>query len=286
MDLEESKEAMALEPLLLGKWLRNNESKGPEEPVPRRYHSAVVHKSSIFIYGGIPSTEVPDPEVEQAIAYKFNFNSKAWTRSPTHFLSSNPFSFAYAHSTIVYNNMMYLFGGRNYKTGAYLSGLWCLNLESFNWKRQELKGYVPVHREHAVMVLHQRSSIVLYGGRYQNENLNDLHIYRIDNKMWVQVDSNSYDLKISCRLKPALCSQGDYLYLFGGERRLFQGSTPKNTLLRDFYQLKVINRPMSTRPDVWVKEIITNYSPTERTGTLINLADRYLALWGGHNGID
>lgn len=84
--------------------------------------------------------------------------------------------------------MMYIFGGKNYKTNEYLSGLWCLNLESYNWKRQELKGYYPSPREHAVMVLHQRSSLILYGGRNGRENLNDFHIYRIDNKMWLQIE--------------------------------------------------------------------------------------------------
>ncbi len=113
-----------------------------------------------------------------------------------------------------------------------------------------------------------------------------MHIYRIDNKIWLQVEQSSYDLRIPCRLKPALCSLGDHIYLFGGERRLAQGSTSRNELLKDFYQLKIINRPMSSRPDVWVKEVITNYSPSERAGSLISLADRYLVLWGGLNAID
>lgn len=55
MDLEEPKEAMALEPLALGKWIKNNEARGQDEPLPRRYHSSVIHKSSIFVYGGILS---------------------------------------------------------------------------------------------------------------------------------------------------------------------------------------------------------------------------------------
>lgn len=27
----------------------------------------------------------------------------------------------------------------------------------------------------------------------------------------------------------------------------------ENVLMNDFYQLKLLNRPMSSRPDVWVK---------------------------------
>lgn len=176
---------------------------------------------------------------------------------------------------------MYLFGGKNYKNDGYVVGLWCLNLESFNWKRQELKGYSPSPRENASLVLHQRSMIVLYGGRNEGNNLNDLHIYRIENKVWIQIEETSYDMKISCRLKPALASQGDFLYLFGGERMIAHEDSVTNLLLDDFYQLKFLYRPMSTKPDVWIKEIITNTKPAKKVGTFLNLNDKYLMLWGG-----
>lgn len=128
MDLEEAREALALDPLIIGNWVRDKDQRGPDEPTPRRYHSAVVHKSSLFVYGGVPSSDVLSAEAEQSIAYRFNFNAKMWTRNQTHFLSNHSFSFIYGHSTSVYNNMMYLFGGRSYKSGGYLTGLWCLNL--------------------------------------------------------------------------------------------------------------------------------------------------------------
>lgn len=60
-------------------------------------------------------------------------------------------------------------------------------------------------------------------------------------------------MKIPCRLKPAITSQGDYIYIFGGERMIAYQDTVKNCLLDDFYQIKLLYRPMSTKPDVWVK---------------------------------
>lgn len=158
-----------------------------------------------------------------------------------------------------------------------------MNLESFNWKRQELKGYSPSPRENAALVLHQRSMIVLYGGRNEGNNLNDLHIYRIENKVWIQIEESSYDLKVSCRLKPALASQGDYLYLFGGERMIADEDNMTNLLLDDFYQLRFLYRPMSTKPDVWIKEIITNVKPAKKVANFININEKYLMLWGGDN---
>jgi hypothetical protein len=40
---------------------------------------------------------------------------------------------------------------------------------------------------------------------------------------------------------------------------------------------------MSTRPDVWIKEIITNSIPPPRVASFATLAERYLILWGGEN---
>ena len=57
----------------------------------------------------------------------------------------------------------------------------------------------------------------------------------------------------------------------------------KNILLNDFYQLKFINKPMNSRPDVWIKQIITNYGPTERVASFVNINEKYLMLWGGSN---
>lgn len=66
------------------------------------------------------------------------------------------------------------------------------------------------------MVLHQRNLLIVYGGEYQGQTLNDLYVYRSENKYWITIDESSYDLRIPCRMRPALCSQGDYIYLFGG----------------------------------------------------------------------
>jgi hypothetical protein len=62
-----------------------------------------------------------------------------------------------------------------------------------------------------------------------------------------------------------------------------QGAATTNYLLSDFYQIRIINRPMSSQPDLWVKVIIAGHGPTERVATFVNLNERYLMLWGGHN---
>lgn len=44
-----------------------------------------------------------------------------------------------------------------------------------------------------------------------------------------------------------------------------------NILQKDFYQLKLINKPMSNKPDIWIKQIITNYGPNEKIASFATL---------------
>ena len=57
MDLSELLEVVAIEPPVLGNWIKETEERHSEEPIQRRYHSAIIHKSSLFIYGGILKEE-------------------------------------------------------------------------------------------------------------------------------------------------------------------------------------------------------------------------------------
>lgn len=79
-------------------------------------------------------------------------------------------------------------------------------------------------------------------------------------------------MKIPCRLKPALVSQGQYIYLFGGQRQTTsQENHLETTLLDDFYQIKFLHKPMNSKPDIWAKQIITQYKPAPRVANFINI---------------
>ena len=90
-------------------------------------------------------------------------------------------------------------------------------------------------------------------------------------------------MKIPCRLRPGICSHGDHIYFFGGEQATISEEGMNYKCLDDFYQIKLINRPMSNSPDLWVKNVITSTSPQERVANLVNCGDKYLVLWGGSN---
>jgi len=56
-----------------------------------------------------------------------------------------------------------------------------------------------------------------------------------------------------------------------------------NSLQKDFYQLRLINKPMSNKPDIWIKQIITNYGPTEKIASFVTIGEKYLLLRGPEN---
>ncbi len=58
----------------------------------------------------------------------------------------NPLMNVYSHCCVVHGNVMYLFGGRSGKNGECSNELWGMNLESFNWRKQDQKGVVPPKR--------------------------------------------------------------------------------------------------------------------------------------------
>ena len=285
--MQEEEAEITVEPIVFGSLTRPNEV-SRDEPCQRRFHSAAVHKNMVYIFGGIPVVEPADPENEQRTLYRYNAFGKNWSQIPTAFAGNASFSFVSGHSAAFMNNSMFLVSGRNYRTDEYLLGVWSTTIDSSNkatWKRQDIKGYSPGPRQHAAFVAHQRSTIILYGGEHRGEVLNDCHIYRTDNKLWVAIDEYSYDMRLECRLKPGLCSLNDHLYLFGGEKSVLVQDEVQYEPLNDFHQIRLLNRPMNSRLDVWVKRIVTHYGPTPRVGSLLAASERVLFLWGGDNGV-
>lgn len=241
----------------------------------------VFHKNCIFVFGGEAPQAPPLSDNDCRFIYKYNLNSKAWLKMQTNFLgAASSFGNLSGHSCVVSNNVMFLFGGKNQQTGEYLNQIWGLNLESLNWKKPDLKGHSPQPREFASMLLHSKNFILVYGGRAHGKNLNDMHVLKVDAKIWLHVSPESYEFKVPCRLRPAICSYGDYIYLFGGEREVADKSLLKREYLQDFYQLRLINRS-STRIDVWTKKILTSFHPSARAAVLTPYNDKYLLLYGG-----
>ena len=46
-------QALAIESPLFWHWGKDSNQRQTDEPSPRRCHSAVIHKSSLYVYGGL-----------------------------------------------------------------------------------------------------------------------------------------------------------------------------------------------------------------------------------------
>lgn len=101
-------------------------------------------------------TDSRDLEDRNEIACWFNFNKKS-------FLSSENFSGKkgsksleipskrWGHCSIVYNNNMYVFGGRY--SSRNLANIFAFNLENFFWYKIEPIGQIPPARDSHSMIL-------------------------------------------------------------------------------------------------------------------------------------
>ena len=80
MIIEEQMSELAISPLQIGSSMRASEESQSEEPSQRKFHSAVIHKNSLYVYGGLISGEVSNEQTEQLTIYRYNITSKVWTR--------------------------------------------------------------------------------------------------------------------------------------------------------------------------------------------------------------
>lgn len=92
-------------------------------PSPRDRHVSVVHKDSIFIFGGYDGfNRVND-------FFEYNIIQNSW-QEVLHSGRGNPPSPRHSHSAVVYNDSMYIFGGYD---GKYKNDFFRFNFLTNEW---------------------------------------------------------------------------------------------------------------------------------------------------------
>ena len=63
-----------------------------------------------------------------------------------------------------------------------------------------------------------KSNLFLYGGKFEDNILKDINIYKIESKQWYTIETGNMEFLMVKRLRPGITVVNDIVYLFGGER--------------------------------------------------------------------
>ncbi|PKI85561.1 Kel2p [Malassezia vespertilionis] len=146
-------------------------------PIGRYGHTLSVIGSNLFVFGGQVESTFFDE------LWRFDLNSLKTT--PTWELvqtNGNTPPRRTGHSSIVYRNRLYIFGGTD--SNFHYNDTWCFDLVTYTWTELKCVGYIPAPREgHAACMVDD--IMYVFGGRGVDGNdLGDLASFKITSHRW------------------------------------------------------------------------------------------------------
>jgi len=230
-------------------------------PPPCRAQSATLVGRKIVIIGGGEGASYYNS------VFVFDIPSRRWSR-PT-FTSGDVPPPRRAHTTVLYQNKIWVFGGGNGLQA--LNDVWTLDvggsLDRMRWEQVAISGRKrPSPRGYHTANLVQNIMIVV-GGSDGRECFQDIWCLNLDTATWTHVKPDM----VHRRLSHSAAQVGSYLFISGGH----DGAeyTPE-LLLFNLVSLQYEPRPTLGRP------------PTPRGYHASILADSRLFVFGGFNGHD
>ena len=176
-------------------WERlENNSKNQHYGQSRDGHTACCNSKCMYVFGGFKN----GGRTNEVLIYHFEYNQWSSNHEIVQKQGVNISTYLQPearsdHSAVVYNNEMYVFGGRNTKK---LSDLWKLNLETLEWQEIKYKerkapddfsDEYPMERSgHSCdMIGH---FMVVFGGLYElTKELNDLFVFDLKTHKWTKI---------------------------------------------------------------------------------------------------
>eukprot|EP01132_Coremiostelium_polycephalum_P000610 gene610-758_t len=178
---------------------------------PRVCHSAVVHKNSMFVYGGhLPDCHTFIKDVKNDI-YSYNFETRKWLKIET---NGKPLPNKTEHSAVVYKGSMYIFGGYSGKEQSYLDvSIYKLNLDTMTGETIEGTGEKPAGRSAHIAAV-WNDYMYIFGGWDGNDTNNEFYRFHFPSAVWERVRGKG-PLPPQIRSHSATVYK-DYLYIIGG----------------------------------------------------------------------
>eukprot|EP00298_Acanthocystis_sp_HF-20_P012255 c19795_g1_i1.p1 GENE.c19795_g1_i1~~c19795_g1_i1.p1 ORF type:complete len:832 (-),score=394.58 c19795_g1_i1:141-2636(-) len=230
-------------------------------PEPRYRHSASIDEKSgdIYVFGGIGGGRN---------LYKLKTTAEPlyWEIITTSGLAPEE---RYGHVSCVYNNRLFVIGGRNTRNHNPLSDLFVLDLVSCFWKSEKASGDAPVD---ITLFSAQRiqSHLYLIGSDHRDTFESILH-FNLDELSWIETKAaGTAPQKVT---RAATCVYENMILVMGG-------LTPMGSIPRDISLLQV------TEPNRlhWLDIAVLNKAPPSRYGHTVCVNGTSFFVFGGHNG--
>uniref|UniRef100_A0A0B6ZJ80 BTB domain-containing protein n=1 Tax=Arion vulgaris TaxID=1028688 RepID=A0A0B6ZJ80_9EUPU len=207
-------------------------------PAPRYHHSAVVHESSMFVFGGYTGDIHSNCNLtnkNDLYEYKFNtgqwlewkFDSRDDIRDPIPAKANSrtigrnqrlPVARA-AHGAAVYDGKLWIFAG--YDGNARLNDMWTISLlsDTKGWEEVHQSGDIPPTCCNFALAV-ARDCMYVFSGQSGAKITNNLFQFKFDEKQWTRI---STDLILRDTPPPPEKRYGHtmvafdrHLYVFGG----------------------------------------------------------------------
>ncbi|XP_050596167.1 leucine-zipper-like transcriptional regulator 1 isoform X1 [Bombus affinis] len=187
-------------------------------PAPRYHHSAVVHDSSMFVFGGYTGDIHSNSNLtNKNDLFEYRFQTGQWIQWK--FIGKTPVARS-AHGAAVYNNKLWIFAG--YDGNARLNDMWTISLlpgEPRVWEEVVQSGDCPPTCCNFPVAV-ARESMFVFSGQSGAKITNSLFQFHFRERRWTRI-STEHILRgapppPARRYGHTMVSFDRHLYVFGG----------------------------------------------------------------------
>lgn len=171
---------------------------------PRTGHAVVNENGVFYLFGGT------DGAARQSDVHAYNVDSNLWQEIRA---DGTPPPARSGAQTIVWNSVVYFFGGYTRKDGDYFNDVYKYDIASSSWGFVHTLGDSPQKRtDHSVCL--SRDSMIVFGGFDGKNRFNDLRELHLPDKRWTQITVQS-SVPMS-RFGHTAVMYGHSMFVFGG----------------------------------------------------------------------
>ncbi|EGG19902.1 Kelch repeat-containing protein [Cavenderia fasciculata] len=181
------------------------------KPPPRVCHTAVVYNHNMYVYGGhLPDSHTFIKDVKSDL-HEFNFDKRKWVKKIT---KGTPLPEKTEHSSVVYKDSMYIFGGYSGPQTYLDVSIYKLNLDSLEGSIIETKGDILPQGRSAHCSIVWEHYMYIFGGWDGTESNNSFFRFNFLNSEWQRVPSRG--TPPPCIRSHSCVLYDHFMYIIGG----------------------------------------------------------------------